>query len=175
MADERIYTIPLRREWKKSPRNFRAPRAIRAIKGFVSKHAKTDDVLISKSVNEIVWERGVHFPPARIKVKAVIEDGKARVMLPEEKTEEKKTEETKKQESKESPDKTGQKTSEAAKESPKKPEHQEAAELGKQPEKPESEAEKKPTGSVPAKESGKTKTTRPAQAKKSSHGKKTEK
>ena len=81
----RIMNIPLRSEWKKVPRTKRSKRALSTIREFVSKHMKSYDVKISQKVNEKVWIRGIHKPPAKIRVKVSIDkDGIVRVMLPEE-------------------------------------------------------------------------------------------
>lgn len=80
---ERIYTIPLR-DVKRVPRTKRSPKAMRYIREFIQKHMKTEDVIIDKSVNEKVWERGREKIPSKIKVRAVEEDGTVEVTLVEE-------------------------------------------------------------------------------------------
>jgi large subunit ribosomal protein L31e len=81
----RIMNIPLRSEWIKSPRNKRSKRAMNTIREFVAKHTKSYDVKVSQKINEKVWTRGIHKPPAKIRVK-VSKDSKGvvNVMLPEE-------------------------------------------------------------------------------------------
>ncbi len=87
-SKERIYTIPLRREWLKARKNYRACRSVSAVKAFLSRHMKSDSVMISESLNQFLWKRGVHKPPSRIRVKASLDDeGRIRAMLPEEKME----------------------------------------------------------------------------------------
>ena len=75
MADakkiERSYTIPLRREFLKVPRYKRAKKATAAVKQFLAKHMKSDDVKIGTSVNEKVWENGMRNPPSKVRVQAV--------------------------------------------------------------------------------------------------------
>ncbi|MBU0530612.1 MAG: 50S ribosomal protein L31e [Candidatus Aenigmatarchaeota archaeon] len=84
-ATERVYTIPLRSEWMKVPRNRRAKRAKSAIEGFLIKHFHASDVKISQMVNESLWIRGIEKPPAKIRVKASIDDkGVVMARLPEE-------------------------------------------------------------------------------------------
>lgn len=95
LADERIYTIPLKREVLKSPRVKRSPRAIRTIHAFLERHMKSDDIRISQKVNEAVWIRGIHKPPAKIKVKAKREGETVYALLPDEVFEIKKKEEKK--------------------------------------------------------------------------------
>lgn len=80
---ERIYTIPLR-QTKTSPRNHQTDRAVRAVKTYLSKHMKAEEVWIDTSVNEKLWERGMYRIPSRIRVRAVkFDDGVVEVSLPE--------------------------------------------------------------------------------------------
>jgi len=82
---ERLYVIPLRKEWLKVARRKRAKRAVTAIKLFLTKHMKAKDVKISQKLNEKVWFRGVQKPPAKIKVLAEKdEEGIVFARLPEE-------------------------------------------------------------------------------------------
>ncbi len=91
-STERIYTIPLRREWLKASRVKRTPRAVSAIKNFLSRHMKAEKIVVSQKLNETIWKRGVHKPPAKIKVKAKREGEIVKVMLPEEGKEQKEKE-----------------------------------------------------------------------------------
>ena len=71
MADiERVYNIPLRREFLKSVRYKRAKKAVSAVRKFLSKHMKSDKVIIDNSVNLKIWERGIKNPPHHIRVTA---------------------------------------------------------------------------------------------------------
>ena len=72
---ERTYTIPLRKEWLKSPKYRRAKKAVTAIKDFLIKHMKSEDIKIGKHLNEKIWKHGMKNPPCRIKVN-VIKDEK---------------------------------------------------------------------------------------------------
>ena len=83
MADEKQFTIPLRKEFSKAPSYKRSEKAIKAIREFIEKHMKTDDVKIGKNLNLKIFERGRKNPPPRIKVKAVKEEKLVRVELPE--------------------------------------------------------------------------------------------
>jgi ribosomal protein L31E len=65
---ERIYTIPLRKEWLKEPRARRTKRSILAIRDFVRRHTKSKKIKISKGVNELIFSRGFKKPPGRIKI-----------------------------------------------------------------------------------------------------------
>ena len=73
---ERLYTIPLRRESRKAPNYKRTARAIIAIRNFIKKHMKSDNVKIGKYLNLEMWKHGRKNPPAKIQVKAVTEKEK---------------------------------------------------------------------------------------------------
>ena len=68
-----VYTIPLRNV-KEVKRTIRAPRAIREIKIFLTKHMKASEVKIDESINHAIWERGIQKIPSKITVKAVKDD-----------------------------------------------------------------------------------------------------
>ena len=67
---EQNYVIPLRREFQKAPRYKKAPKAMRAVREFISKHMKSDNVKIGKHLNEKVWKHGIKNPPSKIEVTA---------------------------------------------------------------------------------------------------------
>lgn len=80
IVEERTYTIPLRKAWIMPP-NKRAPRAIRIIKGFITKHMKLETqvaeeeetpkkLVITDEVNRKVWSKGIEKPPRKIRVRA---------------------------------------------------------------------------------------------------------
>jgi len=71
MVLERIYTIPLRKEFQKAPKYKRTKRAINAIKTFSLKHMKADVVKIGKYLNLEMWKHGKKNPPPRIQVKMI--------------------------------------------------------------------------------------------------------
>lgn len=82
------YIIPLRRKFSKTVSYHRTPKAIRAIKEFLVRHMKIYDkdlkkVKIEKSLNEFIWARGIKNPPAKIKVRAVVEGDFVRADLAE--------------------------------------------------------------------------------------------
>ena len=54
---EKIYNIPLRKEFRKGPKYKRANKAIRAIRSFLKKHVK-QDVKIGKYLNHKILEHG---------------------------------------------------------------------------------------------------------------------
>jgi len=74
MAEEKIYIIPLRKEWLKVPRWKRSRKAVRAVREYLIKHMKSEDVKLGKYLNEFIWKRGMKKPPGKIKVK-VSKDG----------------------------------------------------------------------------------------------------
>ena len=72
MADlERTYNIPLRKEFRKVPRYKRAKKAITALRQFLVKHMKSEDILLGNEINHEVWAKGIKNPPHHIKVTAV--------------------------------------------------------------------------------------------------------
>lgn len=73
MAEERIYTIPLRRKILVSPSYKRSSKAISAIRSFLMKHMKVNDVKIGKYLNLEILKHGRKNPPSKIKVKAIKE------------------------------------------------------------------------------------------------------
>ena len=95
-VEERIYTIPLGKAWVRPPKK-RAPRAMRIIKDFVTKHMKLEmrveaeeeraelpKLVISNDVNEKVWSRSIEKPPRKIRVRAAKDkEGNVTVYLAE--------------------------------------------------------------------------------------------
>ncbi len=71
---ERVYNIPLRREYLNVPPHRRAKRCIAAIRKFLGRHLHSEDVRIGRFLNEYIWHRGMKFPPHHVKVEAVRED-----------------------------------------------------------------------------------------------------
>ena len=74
MTTERTYTIPLRKEWRKSPRYRRAKKAVTAVKGFLIKHMKSEDIRLGKHLNETIWKNGIKNPPCKIKLNVLKDD-----------------------------------------------------------------------------------------------------
>jgi len=66
---EREYIIPLRKEFQKAPKYKRAKKTIKALKEFLAKHMKSDNIKIGKYLNLKVWEHGIKNPPHKVKVK----------------------------------------------------------------------------------------------------------
>jgi large subunit ribosomal protein L31e len=71
VVEEKTYTIPLRHVWVVTPRGKRAPRAVRDVRDFVSRHMKAEDVAISNEINSAIWSRSINKPPRKITVRAV--------------------------------------------------------------------------------------------------------
>lgn len=81
---EREYIIPLRHRWKIVPRYQRTNKAVRTVKEFLVRHMKIrdrdlDKIKIDKSLNELIWLRGIKNPPAKVKVRAIKEGDIVRV------------------------------------------------------------------------------------------------
>ena len=77
---ERVYKIPLRRETLKVPPFVKANKAAKAVRQFISKHMKSDNVSIGKHLNLKIWEHGARSPPHHVNVNA-IKDEKGKVFV----------------------------------------------------------------------------------------------
>ena len=101
---EREYIIPLRKEFQKAPKYKRAKKTIKALKEFLAKHMKSDNIKIGKYLNLKVWEHGIKNPPHKVKVKVEkFDDGLVKAELtdaPVEKQKEEKKKTTPKKEEK---------------------------------------------------------------------------
>lgn len=71
---ERTYNVPLRKEYMKAPRWNRTKKAVIALRQFLAKHMKSENVLLSKELNEEMWKHGIQNPPHHVKVKAMKDD-----------------------------------------------------------------------------------------------------
>lgn len=72
MAEERVYTIPLREAYKKAHVK-RVPYAVRLVRSYLKTHMKVETVKIGEKLNEQMWSRCISKPPRRVRVKAVKE------------------------------------------------------------------------------------------------------
>ena len=70
MADEKVFTIPLRDAFL-APRTSRAKKASTIVRQFLERHMKSEDVKIGESLNKQIWSRGIQKPPRRVKVHVV--------------------------------------------------------------------------------------------------------
>jgi len=76
---ERTYNVPLRKEYRKSPRHKRSKKAVTALREFLAKHMKSDNVKIGKYVNDFIWRHGIKNPPHHVKVE-VTKDSEGKVI-----------------------------------------------------------------------------------------------
>ncbi len=68
---ERTYTVPLRKEFQKAPIYKRTKKAVAALRQFLQRHMKSEDIKLGKELNEALWQRGIRHPPHKVKVTAV--------------------------------------------------------------------------------------------------------
>lgn len=66
---EKIFTIPLRREFLKAPVYKRTKKATSAVRGFLQKHMKNENVKLGKYLNKKLLEQGRKNPPRKVQVK----------------------------------------------------------------------------------------------------------
>jgi ribosomal protein L31E len=79
---EKTFTINLRKQFMKKPEYKKTKKAVTAIKEHMFQHLKTEDVKIGPELNLALWNKGNRHPPAKIKVKVVVEENIAYVELP---------------------------------------------------------------------------------------------
>ncbi len=65
---ERMYIIPLRREFLKVANWRRTEKAVTAAKEFLVRHMKSENVKLSPALNEFLWKHGIKNPPHKVKV-----------------------------------------------------------------------------------------------------------
>ena len=68
---EREYNIPLRKSFEKGPGYRRTNKAVKAVREFIAKHMKSDNVKLGKFLNLKLWAKGIKNPPHHIAVKAI--------------------------------------------------------------------------------------------------------
>ncbi len=82
IQEERIYVVPLAKEYMKAPNWNRTKRAVKALRKFVSRHMKPEAIYLSQEVNERLWENGIKNPPRKIRVRVTKSvEGLVRVFL----------------------------------------------------------------------------------------------
>ena len=86
----REYIVNLRQEVIKAPRFKRAKRAVKALKEFVKRHLRVEEVKISNELNNYIWNRGIRKPPTKFKIVAKKENNIAYVDLAKESNEKRK-------------------------------------------------------------------------------------
>jgi len=74
LAIERTYNVPLRKEYRKAPNWKRTPKAVVALKEFLVRHMKSEDVRIGNDVNRLIWQHGIQNPPHHVKITAKKDD-----------------------------------------------------------------------------------------------------
>ena len=74
---ERSYNIPIRKEFLKVQKYKRAKKAIAAVKEFLLRHTKADEVKLGENLNEKIWENGIKNPPHHVKVNVYTKKGVA--------------------------------------------------------------------------------------------------
>ena len=77
---ERVYTIPLRIQTLKVAPFKKANKAVRTVKQFISRHMKSEEIVIGKYLNLNIWVHGAKNPPGKVKVN-VSKDDKGKVMV----------------------------------------------------------------------------------------------
>lgn len=75
------YIIPLRKSFGQSAPLKRTPRAVRAVKAYLVRHCKVEDVKLGAKLNELLWARGITNPPARVAVDVVVDGAIAKAEL----------------------------------------------------------------------------------------------
>lgn len=76
------YIVPLKRAYDK-PRTRRSNVAIKEVFDFLYKHTRKskENIILSKEVNEYVWNRGIQKPPRKMAISIREKDGKVYVFL----------------------------------------------------------------------------------------------
>jgi len=106
---ERVYNVPLRKEFQKAPEYVRTKKAVKALRKFLLKHMKAKQIKIGRYLNLELWKQGIRNPPHHVKVNCIKhEDGlvyaeivgapKEEIKEPEKKAEKRGKKEEKKQE-----------------------------------------------------------------------------
>ena len=81
---ERVYNVPLRKEFQKAASWRRTKKAVKALREFIAQHMKSENVIIGRYANQFLWKNGIKNPPHHVKVTAVRDDkGKVTVELAE--------------------------------------------------------------------------------------------
>lgn len=71
---EREYIIPLRKSFEKGPGYKRTNKAVKAVREFIAKHMKSDNIKIGQFLNLELWAKGIKNPPHHVAVVAVRDD-----------------------------------------------------------------------------------------------------
>lgn len=65
---ERTYNVPLRREYQKVAYWKRTKKAVTAMRQFIIKHMKSENVKLGKELNDKLWQHGIRNPPHHVKI-----------------------------------------------------------------------------------------------------------
>ena len=65
---ERTYNVPLRKEYRKVANWKRTKKAVTALRQFLAKHMKSENVKLGKELNDFLWKHGIKNPPHHVKV-----------------------------------------------------------------------------------------------------------
>ncbi len=84
VATEKVYTIPLRKEWLPEGRVQRTNKSVRSVRMFVERHTHASDIKISEKLNSALWAGGAKNALHTIRVKVNLIEDTASVRLPEE-------------------------------------------------------------------------------------------
>lgn len=71
----------MRKSFTEATPKKRTPRAVKAVKAYIIKHCKVEDVKIGPALNDQLWERGIRNPPARVTVDVLVDGDVAKVEL----------------------------------------------------------------------------------------------
>jgi large subunit ribosomal protein L31e len=71
---ERTYNVPLRKEYQKVPRWRKTKKAVKALREFLVRHMKSENIKLDEDVNNELWKHGIRNPPHHLKVVARKDD-----------------------------------------------------------------------------------------------------
>lgn len=82
IQEERVYTVPLAKKFRKAPNWRRTKKAVKVLREFVEQHMKPEWIYIAPEVNERLWENGIKNPPRKLRIKCTKSvEGLVRVYL----------------------------------------------------------------------------------------------
>ncbi len=73
---ERKYIIPLRKEYQKAPIYARTKKAVKAVREYLAKHMRNENVKLGRHLNMHLWQNGNRNPPHKVEVVADIHKDK---------------------------------------------------------------------------------------------------
>ena len=84
VAEEKVFTMPLRRKWTPVTRTAKTKKSVSAVKEYITRHSRASSVKISEKLNDTLWASGAKNPLVSVKVKVNVVEGVANARLPEE-------------------------------------------------------------------------------------------